>query len=261
MTPTLSPEAIQARADDIRMTGYCVLENALPEELLVRLREGFYPLLEAKRAMPSNRGANRYQMHLPFAPPFADPQLYDHPDVLAILENLFGSDLICTYFASDTPLPGSEYQRVHLDARLPFPDAPYGVPVFSVVVNAPLVDFTEENGPLELWPTTHLIAQPKAMETIAAQLPSLRPLLKTGSLLLRDVRLWHRGTPNRSDHARPNLALVYSRGWYRFDPGPYPLVKIPRATYEAFPDRVQRMFRYGIIQEPDGRLTDIGANN
>ena len=91
--------------------------------------ERFDVLMERKRAAAesSNRGANRFQMHLPFEPPFADPILYENPTVLAILENLFGQDMICTYFASDTPFSGSEYQKVHLDARLPFPEATYGV--------------------------------------------------------------------------------------------------------------------------------------
>jgi len=255
-------QTIQMLADQIRMQGYTILENALPLETLARIRERFDMLLEAKRAAhPANRGANRFQMHLPFEPPFADPLLYDNSTVLAILENLFGPDIILTYFASDTPFPGSEYQSVHLDTRLPFPEAPFAAPVYSVVVNAPLVDFTEENGPLELWPTTHLIAQPRDMEALAKGLPSLRPLLKAGSLLLRDARLWHRGTPNHGSGPRPNLALVYSRGWFRFDSGPYPLLKIPRAAYDAFPDRLKRLFRYGILLEPDGHLTDIGQNN
>jgi ectoine hydroxylase-related dioxygenase (phytanoyl-CoA dioxygenase family) len=69
---------------------------------------------------------------------------------------------------------------------------------------------------------------------------SERPLLRAGSLLLRDLRLWHRGTPNRSQSARPNLALIYARPWLAID---YPPVSIARATYSALPERAQRLFR------------------
>lgn len=255
---SVNAEQVKACAEEIRMVGYTVLENVLPPETIARMLERFDVLLEAKRASePTNRGANRYQMHLPFVAPFADPLLYENPTVLAILEELFGKDFICTYFASDTPFPGSDYQAVHLDARLPFPEAPYGVPVYSVVLNAPLVDFTDENGPLEMWPNgTHMIAQPRDMERIAKLMPSVRPHLKAGSLLLRDVRVWHRGTPSRGARSRPNLAVVYSRGWFRFEHSPY-RIKVPRATFETFSDRTRAMFRYAAIQEPDGRINDV----
>ncbi|HLK56711.1 MAG TPA: phytanoyl-CoA dioxygenase family protein [Chthonomonadaceae bacterium] len=249
---------IQALADEIRMNGYVILEQAIPKEKIAEMLERFDPLLEAKRASePSNRGANRFQMHLPFELPFADPILYENPSVMAIVENLFGKDIILTYFASDTPFPGSDYQRVHLDCRLPFPEAAYGVPVYSLVVNAPLVDFTEENGPLEMWPGgTHLIGQPKDLEHAVLNMPSVRPLLKTGDLLLRDPRVWHRGTPSRGARSRPNIALVYSRGWFRFENHPV-RIRIPRATYEAFSDAARAMFRYCAILEPDGALHDF----
>jgi ectoine hydroxylase-related dioxygenase (phytanoyl-CoA dioxygenase family) len=258
LSPELTPEQIQACADEIRMNGYTILENMLSAEMMATMLERFDALLAAKReAEPSNRGANRFQMHLPFVTPFADPLLYANPTVLAIMENLFSKDYILTYFASDTPFPGSDYQRVHLDARLPFPEAPYGVPVYSVVVNAPLVDFTDENGPLEMWPNgTHMIAQPKDLERMAALMPSIKPHLKAGSLLLRDVRLWHRGTPSNGARSRPNMALVYSRGWFRFENHTY-RIKIPRETYENLPAQIKPMVRYCALLNSDGTIADV----
>lgn len=254
-----SPEEIQKFADEIRMNGFTLIDNMLPSGLVSAMLEAFDPLLEAKRAAdPPNRGANRFQMHLPFEMPFADPILYANPTVLAIIENLLGKDHILTYFASDTPFPGSDYQKVHLDCRLPFPEAPFGAPVYSVVLNTPLVDFTEENGPLEIWPGgTHMIAEPRDLERMAAKMPSVRLLPKTGSILLRDARMWHRGTPSRGARSRPNIALVYSRGWFRFESHAVRM-KIPRATYESFPDHIRPMFRYCAILEADGRISDTG---
>src|SRR6476469_8195868 len=103
-----SVEEIQSLADEIRMNGYVLLDNMIPPEKVDAMRDAFDPLLQAKRdADPPNRGVNRFQMHLPFEMPFADPILYANPTVLAIIENLFGKDSILTYFASDTPFPGS----------------------------------------------------------------------------------------------------------------------------------------------------------
>ena len=258
MSFVLEPEEIQSRADEIRMNGYTLLEKGIPPETIATMLERFDVLLEQKRAKePTNRGANRFQMHLPFEMPFADPLLYENPVALAILENLFGTDMICTYFASDTPFPGSEYQKVHLDTRLPFPEGAFGVPVYSVVLNVALVDFTEENGPLELWPNgTHTIAQPKDLERMVTKMPSVRLKPKAGDILLRDARVWHRGTPSNGTRSRPNLAVVYSRGWFRFESYPY-RIKIPRATFESFSEKTKEMFRYCAILEPDGHISDV----
>ena len=251
-------EEIQRLADEIRMNGYVLLDDMLPREKVDAMLAAFDPLLQAKRdADPPNRGANRFQMHLPFEMPFADPLLYANPTVMAIVENLFGQDHILTYFASDTPFPGSDYQKVHLDCRLPFPEGPFGMPVYSVVLNTPLVDFTEDNGPLEIWPNgTHMIAEPRDLERMAAKMKSVRLLPKTGSLLLRDARMWHRGTPSKGERSRPNIALVYSRGWFRFESHSYRM-KVPRAAYDALPGSLRPMFRYCAILEPDGSISDV----
>ena len=86
-------------------------------------------------------------------------------------------------------------------------------------------------------------------------MPSVRLLPKAGDLLLRDARSWHRGTPSNGSRSRPNLALVYSRGWFRFEGQPYRM-KIPRATYDAFSARMKSICRYCAILEPDGHISD-----
>jgi len=242
----LSEETIQFLADRIRMDGYAVLEDAIPLETIERLRERFDQLLDARiRAETSNRGANRYQMFLPWEPPFTEPLLYENPRVMPILERVMGQDLIMTYLASDTPLPGAEHQHVHTDTRLLFPETQLSLPTYGIVLNVPLVDVTEENGPLELWPGgTHYMPIRLDLARLAPTMASVRLTLKAGSLLLRDLRCWHRGTPNRGPRSRPHLALVYTRPWYRFEQRP---IEIPRAAYEALPEKTQRMLRFNSL--------------
>src|SRR5215212_6154515 len=201
----LDEETVQFLADRLRMDGYCVLENAVPLDLIERLRERFDQLLEARiQADGPNRGANRYQMFLPWEPPFTDPLLYEHPRVMAILERILGEDPIMTYLASDTPMPGSDYQRVHSDTRLLFPETAMSLPTYAVVANFPLVDVTEENGPLEFWPGgTHYMPSRLDLARLAPTMASLRLTMPAGSILLRDARCWHRGTPNHGDRSRP----------------------------------------------------------
>lgn len=244
---------IQTHADRIRVAGYTTIPGFLPQPLVDDMRAGFDRLLaEHQASNPTNRGANRYQMYLPFEPPFSNPSLYENELALAICEAVLGPDPICSYFASDTPLPGSEHQRVHSDTRLLFPEAKHSLPCYGLVLNVPLVDVTEEMGPLEIWPGgSHLWPGGGDIPTLAESLPSTRILMNAGDAIIRDLRMWHRGTPNRGSRSRPNLALVYTRPWYRFEQKP---PAIPRATYETLSDRAQKLFRFSPIAEVTGPI-------
>jgi ectoine hydroxylase-related dioxygenase (phytanoyl-CoA dioxygenase family) len=187
-------------------------------------------------------------MHLPFMSPFIDPAIVTNPLVLPIIDEILGQNCVCHYFASDTPLPGSDYQRVHSDIHPLFPDTPLSLPAYSLVLNIPLVEFHEENGPLEIWPGgSHFMPGGIDLQALAPLMRSERVLMPAGSLLLRDMRMWHRGTPNRGDAARPNIALIYSRHWLKTT---YPPIGIPQTTYEELSERAKQLFRSENIGGP-----------
>src|SRR5215475_4961025 len=220
---------------ELRTLGCTVLDRRLSEAAMSRLRTSFDAYLDAAldAADPlvvHPTGPSRYNVWMRLAGPFLDGDIVAHPLVLDVLGELLDGDVVCSYYASDTAFPGSEYQPVHLDVQPLFPGLGVGLPPFSYVLDIPLVDFTEENGPVELWPYgTHMVpdsgslpreraqAGPPARTTQSQRLAEAmggQPLLvPAGSLVLRDVRLWHRGTPNRSGQRRSMLALVYSRSW------------------------------------------------
>ncbi len=235
-------------ADQIRVNGYTLLPGLLKPALVSRMRDAFDALLEERmRSEPSNRGANRYQMYLPFEPPFANSTLYENDAVLEIAGQVLGPDIECVYFASDTPLPGSDYQRVHSDTRLLFPEARHSLPPYGLVLNIPLVDVTEENGPLEIWPGgTHLWDGRGDIQELASRMVSQRMLMKAGDAIIRDLRMWHRGTPNRGLRSRPNIALVYVRSWYRFE---QQAPSIRRDMWEGLSERARRLFRHAQVLE------------
>jgi ectoine hydroxylase-related dioxygenase (phytanoyl-CoA dioxygenase family) len=226
------------------MNGFVLFERAIPAERIDAIRDAFlHKLNEHSANIASNRGTNRYQMHLPFEAPFIDPLIIEHPLALAVIDAMLGDNCHCHYFASDTALPGSDYQAVHSDIHLLFGETNLSVPVYSIVVNVPLVDVTPERGPVEIWPGgTHLMPGPMDIKALAPTMHSELVTMPAGSLLIRDMRMWHRGTPNRSEVIRPHLALVYSRFWFR-DTG-YHSIPISRATYEGLSKRAQRLFRF-----------------
>jgi hypothetical protein len=238
---TLNPETLNLSVQHFKSNGYVLFENVLPPDLIAAMHAEFMQVFNAHIASTEqNRGSNRYQMHLPFAEPFIDPRVIENPFVLAIVEAIVGNDCVCTYFASDTPLYGSEYQAVHADTHPLFPETGLAVPTYNIGFNIPLVDFHTDNGPIEIWPGTHLTPPGTDMATLAPLMQSEEVLMPAGSLLIRDLRLWHRGTPNRSDNARPNMAMIYAQRWLKTH---YPSVSIPQATYDGLSPRAQQLFR------------------
>ena len=92
-------------------------------------------------------------------------------------------------------------------------------PAYRLIVNIALKDVTEENGSIELWPGTHHLMSNSVGEDIkidpdlVRERKSLHPPVRgntaKGSILIRDSRLWHRGTPNDSDQPRFMIALTH----------------------------------------------------
>lgn len=251
---------------DLQVRGYAVLEDVIPADKLATVRTAFFEMLDANvREVGDNRGRQRQGgVPLPIEAPFADPEIMANPLALDVYEDLLGGDITCSYFSSDTPLPGSEYQPAHRDGQDLFPGLPATLPPYMYEVNIPLVDFREDNGPVEIWPFSHLVngfslGNPRALEHegvkatetevqhYAASLAPEPVLMPAGSLLLRDPRMWHRGTPNRSDEPRPMLSLAYHRPWYRFNS-----VSLSGEVYRQLPERMQRLFRLATI---DGRTS------
>jgi hypothetical protein len=239
----LNEQTLRSAVEQVKVNGYVLFEGTLPSDLVDELHTTFLRTLDAYIARSqSNRGTNRYQMHLPFAAPFNDPRVISNPVALQVIDAVLGDDCHVHYFASDTPLPGSDYQRVHSDLAPLFPNSDLALPAFSLVLNIPLVDFRLDNGPLEIWPGgTHLM--PGAVSEQLAEVMHSEPvLMPAGSLLIRDIRMWHRGTPNRTDAPRPNLALIYSRAWFR--EAKYPPIAISQESYDQLSERGKQLFRF-----------------
>lgn len=239
----LQGDTLRLAVQAVKVDGYVVFEGVLPPDFMANLRAEFGRVFEEHTARTDpNRGANRYQMHLPFQAPFCDAAIIANPLALAVIDQMLGPDCVCHYFASDTAMPGSDYQAVHSDIHLLFPETELSLPAYSVVLNIPLVDFRADNGPVEIWPGgTHFMPGGIEMQKLAPAMHSQSVLMPAGSLLIRDMRMWHRGTPNRSQETRPNLALIYSRPWLKTK---YPPIEIGAANYDRLSARAKQLFRF-----------------
>lgn len=259
-TLQLKPETIELAMNLMAVNGYVIFEGVLPSTKVQEISDAYRAILEpyleehADEIYNQPTGFNAYTNHirlyLPFEAPFNDSLVIAHPFALAILDRVLGEDCRLGYFATNTTLPGGKRsQPVHSDQGAHFGNhcAQY-LPTTNVVLNIPLVDVNLNNGPMEIWPGgTHRLPDsfygtngPKADE-LAKHMTSLKVQMPAGSILLRDMRMWHRGTPNHSDEPRPNLALVYGLGQAALGSGE---ICIPQETYDALSEREQRLLRF-----------------
>ena len=132
-----------------------------------------------------------------------------------------------TFLSGNTALRSTQSQPVHSDADFDHPQIP-----FALVVNVPLITMTPENGSTEVWLGTHTGSGLHVQEgrhgdrasgrIVADQLdarrkacPPIQPIVPKGSIIIRDLRLWHCGKPNLEGSTRVMLAMIHFAPWYR----------------------------------------------
>ena len=244
----MTPEQAKIHADEVRATSSTILRGLFPVEKIDAWNAAFQPLLLrsiAEEADNPNRGANRYYVTLPFNGLWADPEIIDNDAIMAVVEELVGKDGVMCQLASDTPLNGSTHQDLHRDTQLLFPETGAESPPYQLAVNFPLVDVTDENGPMEYAAGTHMLPKEEGMRRIEAGEAPLKSVhMKRGDVMIRDVRHIHRGTPNRTDTPRPMVVIGYSRRWlFR----PEVNIRVPREVLAGLSERAQRQLRFNPV--------------
>lgn len=220
----LNDDTLRLAVQEVQEVGYVVLERVLPEVWVTRIRDAveraLLKLVDGKPPQTHGGGSP------PMEEPFLDQLIIAHPFAVQIMEAMMGKDIFSYLpYGCNTAWPGSPVQWIHRDSEHLFPELPYVLPPATMVVNIALVDFTEENGATEVWPGSHLIVDtdPEIIEDPytrwseekAARLGSVRTLMPAGSVVVRDMRMLHRGMPNTSDIIRSMIAVVYFRKFHR----------------------------------------------
>ncbi|WP_274362048.1 phytanoyl-CoA dioxygenase family protein [Paenibacillus thermotolerans] len=256
----LRPDTLELAVNLVKVNGFVLFEEAISREIIddmyAKYLDILNPYLEAhgdeiyNQQTGFNAGTNHIRLFLPFIQPFIDSVIIDNPIAMAVIDRILGDDCILNYFATNTSLPGgTKCQPVHSDAGAMFGNrCSFNLPVTDLVLNVPLVDVDENNGPLEIWPGgTHLLPDytngpnpPFNKDELAVHMQSLKVFMPAGSIVIRDMRTWHRGTPNRSNAPRPNMALVYSAANSKVKGN----IRIPQETYDLLSEKAQRLLRF-----------------
>ncbi len=250
--------------EEFKINGFIVLEDFISTDKLDRIYEAWIPIRDReieRQGDDPNRGLNRYAILIPFEYPFVDPEIFEHPTLVKLFENVLGDDYICQNYNSNTPFPGSVYQRWHRDVDLIFPGLM--TPTISVALRIPLVDATVENGSIEVLPSSHYIADEevcykeidgrrgKWFDHVLGEGPNrkgnyypIRLNVKRGTVWLYDPRLFHRGTPNVSDHSRDELSMGFSRPWFTNQRMHINAENtIPRSLWDSLSDHARQVMR------------------
>ena len=206
--PSSVPRATTAAdvAAAVRAEGVCVVERVFDAEQLAQL-EARLKTIEPRKLQ--NRRAHRWEhVHSPEAAPFAE--LAALPVIADLVRALLGPKHYLEKAGLLVSHPGAEAQRWHMDTPHLFSVGSH-LPPHSLSVFVPLVDLVGSdgaaptNGPTEFQLATHVKAhlvlpQRQAAASCAA-----------GSIVVYDVRIMHRGGPNRADAERPVVYLTFVR--------------------------------------------------
>ena len=234
---------------EFRKKGYVVFDRALDRGLVAEMQETFGEYFNAFRKVKPD--LKRLLMHLPFRSPFYDPRFFENPMVMKIIHKVLGRNHVLGYFGSETAMPGADFMKVHFDLAFLTKRTYLNYPLsflnnllgslrycYGIQVSVPLVDSTEENAPFEIWPATNRFSLRRR--------PSEVVLMPAGSLLVRDIRNLHRGTPHRGNLARPFLSLVYLRSWVPR----WKLPEIPSEVYKNLSEQSRQLLREASIGQP-----------
>ncbi|CAH0056904.1 unnamed protein product [Clonostachys solani] len=226
-------DAIEAFFTD----GLVVIENAIDVEIIdklnTRMLQDTEKLLKGQGQVHFNHlnenvaskgaaaGGNLSQVP-PLQKEWLFPEIYANKHATRVVSNILGPRPEVHFIRTNTLIATEERQMVHADLRFEHPQHP-----FAVAYNTCLVDVGPENGTTELWLGTQnttiddhrelgepMIAESKLEERRKVRGPCY-PRLKKGSIVLRDLRLWHAGMPNPTPDTRIMLAIVFYAAWYK----------------------------------------------
>ncbi len=271
----LDPHEIERAVRIFDRDGFVVVRDVLTPEQTEFLANGTLEVVDQIVSLDDtrqgNRGSHRYSfggtsitrsmLHRP-----EWRMLLDIPSVAPILDAIFGSsDYMVRSASGDFCLPGAvEYQPLHSDMRdfvsserTPFSSfqdrrghlTTRDLPTPYVCVNFLPFNQTELNGPTrQILGTQHSRERPPTVEEEPEwmRLSTVCPVA-AGAVQIRDVRAWHGGTPNLSDHVRaiPNIEIYAP--WFR-EP------TIPGISYDdwrTLSDRARHMTRHLVLDSSE----------
>ena len=224
----LTGERLQGAVRGLREDGFAILHRAVDLDHIAVLRDKMLSdvaTILARPDAPFNFNAGNVQQDPPPCAPFLFRDVLFNEAMISFTRAVLGDGLFNSFYSGNTAVPGGTRQPVHPDYGQLWPNLTTATPPYCIAINVPLVDFTEENGATELWPGTHLDTAPWIGDASIRVEPSqldkwrergpIRATVPAGSLIVRDLRMWHAGMPNQTDTPRPMIAMIHFVSWWK----------------------------------------------
>ena len=234
---------LETAVSAMRLDGIVVLENVVDLEHVEILRAKMVEdvaLLMKRKDAPFNWNSGNVQQEPPPFPPYLFKDVLLNDMAIAVTKSVLGNGVKNGFYSGNTAVLSTERQPVHADTGQLWANLEVASPAFNIVVNVPLVDFSPENGSTEIWVGSHLDTSvdvhsnievsAEALEQRRAISPPIQPSVKAGSVILRDIRLWHAGMPNKTSHPRPMVAMIHVASWWAWDGR----LKFPKGSEDFF---------------------------
>ncbi|PVH73584.1 phytanoyl-CoA dioxygenase family protein [Cadophora sp. DSE1049] len=224
----LTSHNLQAALEALHRDGILVLTNAISTTNLDTLNSRMVPEAQTLYDRTTTHhnfgtGTGNIQQDAIVDPSFIFDDILANPFATAITECMLGPNPHLRFQSANTAFKAEKRQPVHVDVHFDFPKMPFGI-----CVNINLIDVDPEHGSTEIWLGSHLDTSWKAyveksgsvipkhiLERRRKVSPPIQPVIPKGALILRDLRLWHAGMPNRTDDVRVMLVTIHFPAWYR----------------------------------------------
>ncbi|KAK3672159.1 hypothetical protein LTR78_007912 [Recurvomyces mirabilis] len=227
-------KAIRSLHEDDLIVVSDVIPHAHLDQLNAKMVSDARTLQARGKDMPFNYNVGNIQQDPPPVKEYFESSIFLNPIASQITTSMLGPKPKWTFCSGNSAMPPAsvsppQRQPVHADADFAHPTHP-----FALVVNVPLIQFTPGNGSTEVWLGTHTgelsglqiqegahgerasgrIQKPLLEQRRRARGPS-QPVIEKGSIVIRDLRLWHAGMPNTTQDVRVMLAMIHFAPWYR----------------------------------------------
>lgn len=269
---------------EIRMNGFSVITDIIPEDRVGDIRDETRRLQEENNAASKARqAATRAKGHrvgavgvgvlnqvINYTQAFAS--YLGDPRVIETAEAFFGPYVRISCSDAVVNHPGNERGYWHSDwpynqtnaSHVPTPYPDVMMHLSSIWM---LTDFSAENGGTLIIPGSHRLTENPSKGDIegfdrdAPDPTETHAKGTAGSVLLYDSRLWHAVAPNLSDAARVALIVRYAPWWLNLNPTMigrpehtamvvetggknYESTPVSRDVFEALPENIQQLYRH-----------------